>query len=313
MNARTVAALQAIVTQLGGSLPTPAGVHWNDYSIALIQAAITAAGGTPPARGGSWNDDFVAALERLSTTVGAPSALATQSILTTKRLADYVQSDPNGVLLSVVDTTINGTAGYLQVALTKSTQASGLPKGASGGVSWSRAAEHLNGSALDSDIYDLLAAVSVWAGADTPPLDFCIGAALADTVAASATVGFGVRLSYSGGLWLVSHLVCAAGAWAATAATATSASVVGAIAHASHVVGTAQRQIRAKGMDSAGVPVGTANVASGASSANVSDNLTTLILYAGWLTGGVGANGASSSFKGHPVADKYAHITGFGR
>lgn len=314
MNERALNALRSIVVNLGGTVPAPAGVHWNQYALDLIDAAVTAAGGTPRARTGGWNEDLTGALEKLSATVTTPSSLSTMSVLTTKRLADYTQSDPNGVLLSVADSTIGGTAGYLQVGLTKSTQASGLPKGASAGVSWSRPAEQLGGTAMDSDIYDLLAAVALWSGVDAPETDVCIGACLADTIASASTVGFGVRLSYSGGLWQVAHLVCASGTWTVGAsAGATSASIVGAIAQAIHTVNTTQRQVRAKGLDANGAPVTTANTASAASTANVSDNLTTLILYAGWLTGGVGTNGASCALKGHPLSTKFSQISGYAR
>jgi hypothetical protein len=315
VNARAIDALKSIITNLGGSVPVPSDQTWNEYTLALLDAAITAAGGTPYGRPGNWNGNFVGSLERLAATVttSAQSSLATQSFTAAnaRRLADYTQADPNGVLLSVSDTTINGTAGYLLVGLTKSTQASFLPKGANAGVSWSVSGTALNGTAMDADIYDLLTAVALWAGSDTPPVDFCIGAALADTVAASSTSGFGVRLAYSGGLWLVSHLTCNAGTWSASAATATSASIVGAIGQSIHAA--AQRQIRARGMASDGTPVTTSSTSSTATSIGAADNLNTLILYAGWMTGGVGSNGAQCALRGMGVTDKFTNITGFGR
>lgn len=316
MNERVIAALRSIVVAKGGSVPSPAGVHWNDYTIALVQAAITAAGGTPTGRSGNWNDDFCSALERLSTSVVPASALSTMSLVTTRVLADYTAADPLSVKLSATDTTIGSTAGYLAVGLTNNAIPSGFPGGSAGGASFSIPAKQLVGSAMDSDIYDLLSAALVWAGDDAPPgPDVAIGACLANGPAATATIGYGARLSYSGGVWQVGHLVCAAGVWAlGAAAGATSGTVVGAVANAVHVVNTTQRQVRAKGLTAAGAPVAVANVASGASTANVGDNLTHLILYAGWLNGlGAGTNGTVVRFKGNEIAAKLTEISGYSR
>jgi hypothetical protein len=316
VNARTVAALQNLVTQLGGSVPTPAGVHWNDYTIALVQAAITAAGGTPTGRGGNWNDDFCTALERLVSSIVPASVLSTMSLLTTRVLADYTAADPLSIKLSAANTVVNGTAGYLAVGLTNNAIPSGFPGGSAGGASFSIPARQLVGTSMDSDIYDLLSGALVWAGDDAPPgPDVAIGAALANGTAATATIGYGVRLSYSGGVWQVGHIVCAAGIWAlGSAAAATSSSIVGALASATHLVNTTQRQVRAKGLTSAGVPVTTASTASAASSANIGDNLTHLILYAGWLAGlGAGVNGTVVRFKGDTLAAKLTEISGYSR
>lgn len=316
VNVRAVSALQNLVTQLGGTVPTPAGVNWNDYAIALVNAATVAAGGTAPARVGTWNDDFCAALEKLSTSVAPQSALSTMSLVTSRLLADYTAADPLSVKLSATDTTVAGTAGYLAVGLTNNAIPSGFPGGSAGGASFSIPAKQLTGTTMDSDIYDLLAAALIWAGDDAPPgPDVAIGACLANGPAASATIGFGARLSYSGGVWQVGHLACAAGIWALGAsASATNSTVVGAIASATHLASTNQRQIRAKGISAAAAPVVVTNVASGASSAGVTDNLTHLILFTGWLVGlGAGTNGTVVRFRGNEIAAKLANISGYAR
>jgi hypothetical protein len=176
-------------------------------------------------------------------------------------------------------------------------------------VSWSAAARDLDGDVADSDIFTLLSSVLVWTD-DTPPADWCVGAVLADAELGTATTGFGVRLNYSGGRWLVAGMVCTGGTWTATAATATSASTVGGRGDSSHRNTTNQRTVQACGVASTGIEVGTANTATSAITTTSTDDLDVVAVFAGWMTGTGGVNGSSAKLRGHELIHRITDLSG---
>jgi hypothetical protein len=302
-NQRILDLLAAIITSRGGTVPARvSGEHWNDYVLRCLETVITSGGGTVPDRsGGSWNDRVV---QLLSYVADNPQ----RARVTSRVLADYTQRDPNSLVHSVSNTTTAGGS-YLLVALTNSAVGSSLPNLA---ASWSAPSRDLDGDLADADIFTLQASALVWTD-DAPPNDWCIGAVLADAELGTATTGFGIRLNYSGGRWLVAGLVCTGGVWSATPATATSASVVGGRADSSHRNTVNQRTVQACGVASTGVEVGTANTATSAITTTSTDDLDVFAVFAGWMTGSGGSNGSSAKLRGHELIHRLTDISGITR
>lgn len=229
--------------------------------------------------------------------------------LPVRGLAAFVKADPNSIVLSQAD----AGAGFISAVLQNNAVASGLPNT---GCSWSVPARDVFGKAGSVDIQSLLSAVSVLTLDDNPPgVDVCVGAMLADDVAATAQHGFGVRLDRTAGPdWLINHVTCIAGAYAATAAIAASASAVAGRATAVHTSSANQRRVQACALDVNQNELLTANVATAGSLAIIGNALDTLILWVGWiLGGGAGTNGTVVTVKGYESILRLQNLSGYQR
>lgn len=298
LNQRSIDALKAIVTAMGGTLPVASGSHINQYGLDLLAAAITAAGGSvPETSGGTWNDNFSLLLERLSTTVGSGGRFQAFNTLTEGTFTNA------GSVASGTPTVVGN---YLQFT-TQTTTASSLPNQWAV-VSW--ATKNLLGTVADVDLLDITRVI-IRANLNSPPTDIIVGAVLhvgssgAGTAPSATTRGFGVTMQYNATGWQVGHTTGNGTSWTNTAGTA-SASVVGGIC-VSGVASSTQTRLYGIGTDSADALVtGTASVNALAA---VNDNLDTISIGIGFATGTGGSAGVNVPIRGDLFTAKHTNLS----